>query len=115
MAYKVNTVFLLPGEMLHMDKKINAADLLASGAETYRERNPMYGDNYHHFGSVMAALFPEGLPEKMTIETYNRLGVLIQIVTKLSRYAQQLQNGGHLDSAHDMMVYAAMLEELTLK
>jgi hypothetical protein len=34
---------------------------------------------------------------------------------KVTRYAAQFENGGHLDSAHDACVYAAMLEELTVE
>jgi hypothetical protein len=29
------------------------------------------------------------------------------------RYGENLNKGGHQDSAHDLSVYAAMLEELT--
>lgn len=90
----------------------NAADNLERGAATYRERNALYGDNYKHFGMVMAGMFPEGLTLE-TPEDWNRLGVFVQAASKMTRYAQNFTRGGHADSAHDLSVYAAMLEELT--
>lgn len=92
-----------------------APENLESGAKTFRERNATYGDNYLHFGTVMAGMFPEGLHiEAGDATAFNRLGVFIQCASKLTRYAQNLSKGGHADSAHDLMVYAAMLEEVTL-
>lgn len=88
------------------------ASLLAAGAKTYQERNVMYGDNFKTFGKVMIALFPEGLP-KLDEEGFNRLGVFVQCVSKITRYSANLASGGHQDSAHDLMVYSAMLEYLT--
>ena len=88
----------------------SAADILTAGAETFRARNTIYGDNYKHFGEVMAAMHPGGVVIE-TAEQWNRLGVFVQCVSKLTRYAAN--TGGHKDSAHDLMVYAAMLEELT--
>lgn len=90
----------------------NAGDILKIAAETFRQRNALYGDNYHQFGVVMTAIFPDGVQPK-SVEEWNRLGVLVQCVSKLTRYAQQWCSGGHRDSAHDLCVYAAMLEELT--
>jgi hypothetical protein len=95
--------------------KGRAPDNLDRGAATFRERNATYGDNYLRFGEVMAAVFPEGLAiDAGDVAGFNRLGVLIQCISKLTRYTQNFAAGGHLDSAHDLMVYAAMLEELTL-
>lgn len=91
---------------------MNAADILDSAAQTYRERNKLYGDNYKHFGFAAAALFPDGLLVTSP-EEWNRLGIFVQCLSKLSRVAGNLHAGGHLDSAHDLSVYAAMLQELT--
>jgi hypothetical protein len=90
----------------------DAADILATASKTYRERNAVYGDNYKHFGKVMKGLFPRGLHVE-SIDDWNRLGVLVQVASKLSRYAQNFSAGGHVDSAHDAAVYAAILQELT--
>lgn len=95
-----------------MATKLNASELLEAAAATWRQRNALYGDNYKRFGAVMVALFPNGLTLD-TVDDFNRLGVFVQCVSKLSRYAENISRGGHQDSAHDLAVYAAMLEELT--
>ena len=98
----------------HVADKRRAPDLLSEGAETFRERNAIYGDTYLAFGEVCAALFPEGLSIRAgDVDGFNRLGVFVQCISKVARYASSLPKGGHLDSAHDLMVYAAMLEEVT--
>lgn len=91
-----------------------AAALLAQGALTFAARSAMYGPAYRNFGRVMAGMFPEGLMLKSgDVTAWQRLGVFMQVVNKLCRYATQLAAGGHADSAHDAMVYSAILEELT--
>ena len=95
-------------------KPPTAPDLLDAGAATFRERNRIYGNNYQRMGALMLALFPEGgIPEVITPEDANRLNLLIDCLGKLQRYAFSFHRGGHRDSAHDLMVYAAMLEEMT--
>lgn len=95
-------------------KERRAPDALEAGAQTFRERNATYGDNYLSFGAVMTGMFPDGLKiEPGDAAAFTRLGVFIQCASKLTRYAQNLTRGGHADSAHDLMVYAAMLEEVT--
>lgn len=91
---------------------LRAPDFLELGAETFRSRNATYGDTYRQFGEVMSAMFPEGL-SVYDVDDWNRLGVFVMCVGKLCRYSANLIEGGHKDSAHDLMVYAAMLEELT--
>lgn len=84
---------------------------LRSGAETYEERNAMYGDNYRQHGKVMMVLFPGGVT-LCSVDDFNRFGVLNAKVAKLTRYVQNWNRGGHEDSLHDDMVYSAMLSEL---
>lgn len=97
-----------------IQEKSRAPDKLEAGAATFRERNAVYGDNYLSFGAVMVGLFPDGLKvEAGDLESFQRLGILVQCVGKLGRYSNTLPRGGHQDSAHDLMVYAAMLEEVT--
>ncbi len=91
--------------------KKSVPGILIDAAQTYDERNIIYGDNYKHFGHAMAAMFPEGLFVK-SADDWNRLGIFVQVVSKVTRYAASFENG-HQDSAHDLCVYAAMLEELT--
>lgn len=92
--------------------KKSVPEILIEAAATYEERNKVYGDTYKNFGSAMAAAFPNGLVVK-TADDWNRVGLMVQIMGKVTRYAAQFENGGHLDSAHDACVYSAMLEELT--
>jgi len=87
-------------------------DRLHAAAKTFESRNAIYRDNYKTFGLVMQSLFPEGLTVK-SAEEWNRLCLLIAMTGKMTRYTVNFSSGGHVDSIHDMTVYAAMLEELT--
>lgn len=85
-------------------------DLLAEAAKLYTEKNALYGFNYRHFGRIMSGLFPAGFSARSEAE-WNRLGILLNLVTCLSRYCNFPE--GHADSARDLTVYAAILQELT--
>lgn len=87
-------------------------EILRECATTYEKRNKLYGDNYKKFGHVMQAIFPDGV-SLVTEDQHIRFGVFVQCVSKLTRYAQMIEDGGHKDSAHDLSVYGAMLEEVT--
>jgi hypothetical protein len=93
---------------------ITVPDMLRESAETYEERNRLYGDNYKRFGPIMALLFPKGI-ELISDDDQNRFGVFVQIVSKLTRYAENFRVGGHDDSLLDMTVYATMLRELDME
>lgn len=93
--------------------KITAADVLASGAETFNRNNPAYGNNWEKVGIVMATMYPDGLMLK-TADDHARYHIFSWIVGKLTRYGHQFSKGGHRDSIHDISVYAAMLEALDL-
>lgn len=93
---------------------MNAADILDSGAATYRQRNEVYGDTYKNFGKVWLQMFPHGFRIRNSHDA-NRMGVMVQIVGKLVRYAANVNDGGHDDSLLDLSVYAAMLLELDLE
>lgn len=87
-------------------------EILRAMAETYEQRNALYKDNYKRIGFLMQHLYPNGLPP-MDAAGWNRFFCWFQSFGKLIRYAQMLEEGGHVDSAHDAAVYAAMLEEMT--
>lgn len=89
-----------------------APELLRAGADTFAERNAIYGDTYLNIGDGLASMLPKGVHLNTPAE-FNRFVNFIQCVGKLYRYAAQMDTGGHVDSAHDLMVYAAMLEETT--
>lgn len=89
--------------------KRTAADILEEAADTFRQRNAVYGDNFLRVGNMMAAMFPDGLTLK-TQQEWNRAHMLLMAVVKQSRYATNWGKGGHKDSIHDAAVYCAMLE-----
>lgn len=91
--------------------KNNAVKNLREGATTFAQRNKIYGASYTRHGDVMRALYPDGITLRTPAEFAN-FGVVNMIVSKVTRYAAH-PNKGHKDSAHDIMVYGAMLEELT--
>lgn len=84
-------------------------EMLKDLAAIFAERNPIYGDNFIHFGKIMTGLFPDGLALK-TEDDFIRIGMFVQIVSKVSRYAPNLVGGGHADSLDDIAVYAQMLQ-----
>jgi hypothetical protein len=90
----------------------NAADILAEMADTYRERNEVYGDNYKRVGAVMKAMFPEGVA-LFYAEDYNVWHLFELMVVKMTRFANSKLS--HEDSIHDLAVYAAMVESLIRK
>jgi hypothetical protein len=88
-------------------------ELLQDGAALYAERNKQYGDNYKLNGAMMQLLFPNGIPPQ-DAEGWNAFGVWFMVFTKAQRYAQGFTIGErHNDTAKDIKVYGAMLEELT--
>jgi hypothetical protein len=87
---------------------INAADLMRDGATIYDDRNKIYGDAFVVVGKVMRELFPNGV-ELKTEEDFRRFHLLEWTIGKLSRYAANFSEGGHLDSITDASVYCAML------
>lgn len=93
-------------------KRKTVPELLREGAETYEQRNALYKDNYKRIGHMMPYIFPNGVPP-MTPEGWNRFFCWFMSFGKMIRYGMQMEEGGHKDSAHDSMVYSAMLEELT--
>lgn len=86
-------------------------DILREAAQTYEERNKVYGDNYIRVGKVMQAHFPSGLFVS-TADDWNRLHIFLLGVVKDTRYITNWDTGGHMDSIRDRTVYSAMLEEI---
>lgn len=83
-------------------------EILLSAAETQKDRESEYGDNYRTFKALIQALFPQGLDDDVAFT--NEFGVFMMIVVKMSRLAAS--DLTHIDSAHDIIVYAAILEKL---
>jgi hypothetical protein len=78
---------------------------------TREERKALYKDAHIRHGYVMAALYPDGI-RLNSPDDFARFGAVSMIVSKITRYTTHPELG-HPDSAHDLIVYAAMLEELT--
>lgn len=95
----------------NMKEVPNAGDRLCIAAETYKERNKQYGNSYKMHGKIISALFPDGIKLE-TVEDHNRYAIINTVVSKMNRYCNNFNKGGHQDSIHDLGVYSFMLEEL---
>lgn len=84
---------------------------LESKAALYKQRNAQYGDTYKMQGAILEAMFPNGVSLD-GIDDQNRYSIFITIVSKMLRYANNFDKGGHEDSLDDISVYAMMLKEL---
>jgi hypothetical protein len=83
----------------------------AEKAKLYAKRNAAYGGNYKRFGDLMMVLFPVGI-ELTNPADHNRFALFVHIATRLTRYAEQFDRGGHDDSLDDIAVYSMMLKEV---
>lgn len=86
----------------------NAANILASAAETFANRNAVYTNNYQQVAPIVKQLWPDGVPPELTAQDQWHLFELI--VVKLTRFANSALT--HEDSIHDIMVYAAMIQSI---
>jgi hypothetical protein len=86
------------------------AKMLEQSAATFAERHAVYGDNYKKFGEVCMPML-SGIKIEHAGD-FNRLGILVQIISKLTRYCENFNRGGHDDSLNDLAVYTTMLREL---
>ena len=89
-------------------EQTSAADVLQEMANTFRERNAVYGDNYKQVPQLMKVLFPGGVPSELVVTDHFHLFELILV--KLSRFA--ISGLTHQDSIHDAAVYGAMIEAI---
>jgi len=92
--------------------KKHPLQILEESTKTFKERNAVYGDSFDTFGNIAVALFPDGLVLKDAAD-FNRFAAFLNLLNKVQRYAQNFEDGGHPDSAHDAIVYSAILESLT--
>jgi hypothetical protein len=82
-------------------------EVLRDAAATYEERNATYGNNWLNIGPVLAAMHPDGVTLRSAAD-FMRFHFLVMKVVKMTRLASS--GITHQDSAHDLSVYAAMLE-----
>lgn len=78
----------------------------------FAERGAVYGKNWTKVGGALEAFFPDGLKLE-SAEEFSRFHLFCLCMTKLSRYANQMTEGGHADSADDLVTYAAILRSET--
>lgn len=90
-------------------KTKSAADILESAAKTYRERNEGYKDNAVMVGALMQVMFPHGVTLR-TADDHHAYHLFELMIVKLTRFVKS--NLKHVDSIHDLSVYAAMVEAL---
>lgn len=87
----------------------NIPDTLLAMAETAKEREATYGDNYKRVGAVLKALFPDGI----TLNTEKEFMVFHLLNMKLAKTTRFVcTQMTHKDSIHDDAVYSAMIETL---
>jgi hypothetical protein len=94
---------------------VDGGTILDEMAATFRERNAMYRDGYHRFGAIMHILHgPDSLHPMAefgaTPEAQSLFRLYGDAVAKLVRFADSGLT--HVDSIHDMGVYAALVEAL---
>lgn len=88
------------------------SEILKEASKTFESRNAEYGDAYKRHGKIMKQFFPNGIVLK-TENDFQRFQLFQATVGKLNRYASSFEFGGHIDSIHDAISFAAMLQELS--
>lgn len=87
---------------------MGVAERLNNSGNLFRQRGNVYKDNYLHLGKILNAMFPDGIILNNEI-MFNRMAMLIMIITKCGRYANTLHLEGHRDSMDDIAVYSQMI------
>jgi hypothetical protein len=88
------------------------AGALRDAAELFVHRQDEYGNTWKDVGDLLVLLFPDGVVLNTPAEFSRYCSVQLCLI-KLRRYCVNFADGGHLDSAKDLQVYAAMLEVKT--
>lgn len=90
--------------------KDHPVSIMMEMIDTCKEREKIYGRaGFKKHGEVLKVFFPDGLNLE-TAEDFCRFIMVNNCLTKFCRYMENFKNGGHLDSIHDLAVYAALLE-----
>ena len=93
---------------------LDYSDILKKNTKIVEEKGKQYGNTYHLFGTVMDALFPNGITI-LGIKEQERFGVFFMLVHKLIRISKKLFDNVSLDSLTDLSNYAAMLEKIIIE
>lgn len=97
-------------------QKRDVPELMEEAIKTYRKKNQDYGDSYKIIGHVMEKIFPKGITLNNASE-FNRIGALILILTKITRYAnlfskEKINFDSKNDTVMDLGVYSFILSYL---
>tara|TARA_R110000751_G_scaffold8688_4_gene33778 strand:+ start:3429 stop:3749 length:321 start_codon:yes stop_codon:yes gene_type:complete len=95
-------------------KSQNAGARLKGLAKIFIDRSKLYKDGYTRNGEILKALFPKGIDQNNE-DDLNRYVLVVYMVTKMVRYADNFEKGGHEDSLDDLAVYAQILNSLDLE
>lgn len=82
--------------------------ILDEAFDIFKDRNRVYGDSYKKHGAVMSAMFPSGLTLNNT-EDFCRFMFISAVISKLNRYTENFDKGGHRDSSIDPINALAMM------
>lgn len=104
----------VPGDpdLADVSAPISVPEILAGAAKTFAERQAVYskdGPGFEKHGKILAVLFPNGVKFDDPVQ-FTRWVLFNNVLTKVCRYAENMGTGGHLDSVHDIGVYAFILE-----
>lgn len=91
--------------------KLNPQDVLSQASKILSQRNKAYKNNYISYGKVMEALFPKGV-ELQSSRDHVRFHMIVLLIVKLTRYANNYEEGGDADSLLDAINYLAFLKEI---
>lgn len=91
---------------------LTVGQILHDKAELFEKKGEEYGHTYKQFGMILGALFPRGITLNTTSQ-FNRFALISMVMHKMARDCHQFETGGHVDSCDDLVVYSAMLRELT--
>jgi hypothetical protein len=89
-------------------------ECLKAGLKTMEERVAIHGGahTYQKFGPIMQGLFPYGVTLE-TEEDWNRMGILMMLVHKLSRLSNDVLNPEpNPENAHDLGNYGFIMEAI---
>jgi len=87
-------------------------EALRNAAELFLSKHPEYGSSWQAVSHTMHSLFPDGVKLETPAE-FGRYNCIQMIVSKLKRYCNNFETGGHLDSIQDLQAYGGMLEVRT--
>lgn len=89
------------------NRKQRIKEIFDQSFETFKDRDGTYGDAHSRHGKILEILFPEGLHLKGK-DDFCRFMFLNGTISKINRYANTFQNGGHEDSLIDTLNNLAM-------